>query len=114
MQRQVALVAADPQSTPQATAWAEMIRAAIRARRDVCKHCLRPYDAWEPTQGQRFQLRAILNIPDHELDPKLCKACHDRSIETYNPRYTMPGTSNAGPPNLVLIDKYTHASKNHG
>lgn len=114
MHGQAKLIAASEESTPAARAWAASVKFAVANGKDVCKHCLRPFDPWEPTQNQKFTLRAIMNIADREPDPKLCRDCYDRCIATYNPRYTMPGTSNCGPPNIVLIDKYTHASKNHG
>lgn len=114
MRGQAKLVLTSDDSSPMAKAWAASVVNAIKSRKDICKHCLRPFDPWEMTTGERFHLRAILGIADRELDPKICRTCFDTAISTYNPRQTMPGTSNFGPPNLALIDKYTHGSKNHG
>ena len=85
-----------------ARAKAEAIFAALRERRPLCRHCLNPYTVEPREFADKFRVRAILMIPDSEPDLMLCDACFDTVSAVYNPRATIPGTSNSGPPNLLL------------
>ncbi|SRR5258706_249797 len=102
----------DSGATERARLWAESVLAGIKARKDICIHCMRPFDLWTPTDGERFRVRAILNIPDRELDPKLCKVCYEKATMVFNEKQNVVGSSNHGPPNLVLRDHYEKF--NHG
>src|SRR5882672_5005988 len=112
LKRQAAYIATSDLSTERARLWAKSILAGIKARKDICIHCIRPFDPWMPTDAERFRVRAILNIPDRELDPKLCKDCYEKATMAFNEKQNIVGSSNHGPPNLVLRDHYEKF--NHG
>ena len=66
-----------------------------------CQWCLNPFER-EPRQSpDLYQMRAILMIPDCP-DPIICDTCLNTVLTSFNPRFTVPGTSNSGPDNLVL------------
>ena len=102
----------DSEATERARLHAAIMLDAIKNRRPICRDCMNPYDPHERTQGERFRLRNILMVPDREPDPMLCDNCYERSVSTFNPQATNVGTSNSGPPNMVLQEKYRRT--NHG
>lgn len=75
---------------------------AIKAGASICQHCLQPYEVKEREFAYIVQFRSILCIPDSAPMPMVCDLCFEKAIATYNRRVTVPGTNNAGPPNLVI------------
>jgi hypothetical protein len=100
--RAARLTLADPQSSIAAMIAGQAILIGLTERKPICRHCLRPYEPKEHTFAEWFQLRAVLMIPDRELNPMMCESCFETSISTYNPQATNVGTSNAGHVNMVL------------
>lgn len=98
--RMAKTILADPNVS--ASIHVQGILAALAERRPICRHCFQPYEVKERTFPERFQLRAILAIPDSELDPMLCDNCFNTAIGTYNPQVTNVGTSNSGHANIAL------------
>jgi hypothetical protein len=92
----------DPEANSMASVNAKVILAALAERRPVCRHCFQPFEVKERTFPERFQIRAVLMIPDSEPDPMLCDSCFTIAVTTYNPRAANIGTSNSGPANMVL------------
>lgn len=78
------------------------IAQAINAGAPICRHCMRPYEMKERPFASIVQFRSILHIPDSAPMPMVCDGCFEKSIATYNPRATVPGTNNSGYANLVL------------
>jgi hypothetical protein len=91
-----------PEAQMGASLHARVILTALAERKPVCRHCLQKYEPKLRTFSERFHLRSILHIPDSEPDPMLCASCFDIALSTYNPQATNIGTSNSGPPNMVL------------
>lgn len=85
-----------------ASAHLKTILAALAERKPVCRHCFQIYQPREMTFPERFQIRALLIIPDSEPDPMLCDGCFQRVVCTYNPQAANIGTSNSGHANMVL------------
>jgi hypothetical protein len=85
-----------------AKAKADAIREAIREHRAVCRHCLNPYLVKQRDFADKFRVRAILMIPDKEPELMLCDTCFEAVSALYNPRATVPGTSNSGPRNFLI------------
>jgi len=85
-----------------AKAKAAAIQAALLARQPICRHCFSPYTVHKREFAEYFRVRAILMIPDREPELMLCDACIEAVAAVYNPRATVPGTSNSGPSNLLL------------
>jgi len=71
-------------------------------RENVCRTCLARYKPRERDFAEKFQVRAILRIPDNQPDPMFCDACWDAVVMSYNRQQSNVGTSNSGPPNLAL------------
>jgi hypothetical protein len=93
---------ADPQASVAAMIAAQGILIGLSERKPICKHCFQPYEPKERTFQERFQIRAILMIPDSELDPMLCDNCFHIAIGVFNPQVGYVGTSNSGHANMVL------------
>jgi hypothetical protein len=91
-----------PEAVAGASMHAQVILAALAARKPVCRTCLQRYEVKDRPFQERFQIRSTLQIPDSEPDPMLCDSCFNIALFTYNPHATNIGTSNAGPANLVL------------
>jgi hypothetical protein len=85
-----------------ALAKAQAIRAALKAGQPICRHCFNPYTVKHREFGEQFRVRAILMVPDYEPELRLCDFCFDAVSSSYNPRATMPGTSNCGPRNFLI------------
>jgi hypothetical protein len=81
---------------------ARAILDAIKARQPICRHCFNPYTVRHREFGEQFRVRAILMVPDSEPELMLCDFCFDAVSASYNPRATMPGTSNCGPRNFLI------------
>ena len=75
---------------------------ALLNRKAVCKRCFSIYIPKEHEFAERFLVRSILRVPDSEPDPMLCDFCFESIQHETNRQWTNIGTSNAGPPNLVL------------
>ena len=71
-------------------------------REHVCRLCFSRYTPKQREFAEKFQVRAILRIPDCEPDPMYCDACFETTVSSYNRLQTNVGTSNCGPPNLAL------------
>lgn len=93
---------ADPQASTGAMIAAQGILAGLAERKSICRHCFHPFELKERTFPERFQIRAILMIPDSELDPMLCDNCYNIAIGTFNRQAGHIGTSNSGHANMVL------------
>lgn len=89
-------------SSPEATANADAIRAAIAERRPLCSHCFKFYTPHEHSHAEWFHARSILFLPDSEPNPMLCDDCFNRVVGTFNRHVTNIGTSNSAPTNLLL------------
>lgn len=100
--RSARLVLADPQANINSLIAAQAILIGIAERKPVCRHCFKIYEPKIRTFAEMFQIRAILMIPDRELDPMLCDDCFTTSVSVYNPQVTNIGTSNSGHANMVL------------
>jgi hypothetical protein len=91
------------QGVPAKTRIAGMaIVNGIRNRGPVCRRCFAIYTPKEYEFAERFQVRSILHIPDGEPDPMFCEACFRGVVAEVNHKWTNPGSSNSGPPNLLL------------
>ena len=71
-------------------------------RKNICKRCYNIYVPKDYEFGERFMVRSILRIPDSEPDPMLCDFCFNSIMQETNQQWTNIGTSNSGPPNLIL------------
>jgi len=100
--RTARLTLADPKASIAAMIAGQAILIGLSERKPICRHCFRPYEPKEHTFAEWFQLRAILMIPDRELNPMICESCYETSVATYNSQATNVGTSNAGHINMVL------------
>jgi hypothetical protein len=92
----------DPEANATASTNANVILSALAERKPICRHCFNPFEIKERSFPERFQIRAVLMIPDSEPDPILCEGCHSVALATYNPNAANIGTSNSGPSNMVL------------
>lgn len=92
----------DPQANINALVAAQAILIGLAERKPICRHCFKPYEPKVHTFAEMFQVRAILMIPDRELDPMLCEDCFMTTVSVYNPQVTNVGTSNSGHANMVL------------
>lgn len=92
----------DPVASSMSTLSALAVITALAERRPICKHCFKQYTPKERSFAERFQIRAILMIPDSELDPMLCDECYASVSATFNRQATNIGTSNSGHANMVL------------
>lgn len=93
---------ADPQANINALVAAQAILIGLAERKPICRHCFKPYEPKVHSFAEMFQIRAILMIPDRELDPMLCEDCFTNVSAVYNPQATNVGTSNSGHANMVL------------
>lgn len=93
---------ADPLASVDALIKARGIIYALAERRPICRHCFRIYDPKPRSFAEQFQVRAILMIPDRELDPMLCEECFTNVSAVFNRQATNVGTSNSGHANMVL------------
>lgn len=95
-------ILADTTASDMASVNAKAIIAALAERRPICRHCFQVYTPKELSFAERFQIRAILMIPDSELDPMLCETCYANTTSVFNRQATNIGTSNSGHANMVL------------
>ncbi len=102
LERTARLTLADPQASIATIIAGQAILIGLSERKPICRHCLRPFEPKEHTFAEWFQIRAILMIPDRELNPMLCESCFETAVSTYNPQATNIGTSNAGHANMIL------------
>lgn len=99
----------DPQASIAAVIAGQAILIGLAERKHICRNCFRVYDPKPHTFAEIFQVRAILMIPDRELDPMFCEDCFTNVLSTYNPQANNIGTSNSGQSNL-LLQKFNDAT----
>lgn len=87
---------------PEAIAKGYWLMDALLNRKAVCKRCYEIYVPQEYEFAERFIVRSILHTPDSEPDPMLCDFCFHSVMTETNQQWTNIGTSNCGPPNLLL------------
>lgn len=81
---------------------AKTILTALAERKPICRNCFNPHEVKVRSFAERFQVRAILLIPDNEPDPMLCDDCFKVAVATHNPQATNIGTSYSGHANMAL------------
>lgn len=87
---------------PQAQALGMSLMDALLNRKNICKRCHAIYTPTEHEFAQVFAVRSILRVQDSIPDPMLCDFCFSSVLEEVNKQMTNIGTSNSGPPNLIL------------
>ena len=96
-------LAAETEDVPIKTKIAGMALVnGLLNREAVCTRCFNRFMPQERDFADKFQLRAILMVPDSAPEPILCDYCWDTTIASYNRQTSNVGTSNHGPPNLAL------------
>ena len=71
-------------------------------RGPVCVRCFSTYTPREHTFSERFQVRSILAIADHEPDPNFCEHCYTSIQNEFNRQGANIGAANNGHRNMAL------------